>query len=72
MSQKERKIRRVHNRIKRDNLREAAFKCQVEISSTFETNKDIVTMREPYKKEFFLKYNNAFKQYVKGNWSEAK
>jgi hypothetical protein len=41
MTQKEKKIQRVHNRIKRDNLREAAFKCQIEISSTFERNKDI-------------------------------
>lgn len=53
LSQKERKIKRVHDRIKRDNLREAAFKCQVEISSTFDTNKDIVLMRGPYTKAFF-------------------
>lgn len=29
-------------------------------------------MREPFKKEFFRTYNEAFKQYVKGNWKEAK
>jgi hypothetical protein len=71
-SQKERKIQRVHNRIKRDNLREAAFKCQVEISSTFESNKDIILMRGPYKKEFFSTYKLAFREYVRGNWDEAK
>ena len=72
LSQKERKIKRVHDRIKRDNLRDAAFKCQIEISSTFESNKDITLMRSGYSKEFFRTYNEAFKQYVKGNWTEAK
>jgi hypothetical protein len=72
LSQKERKIKRVHDRIKRDNLRDAAFKCTIEISSTFETNKDIVLMRSGFSKEFFKMYSNAFKIYVKGNWSEAR
>jgi hypothetical protein len=29
-------------------------------------------MRSPYKSEFFKTYNLAFKQYIKGNWTEAK
>ena len=29
-------------------------------------------MREPYKKEFFKYYNDAFKFYVKGDWVQAK
>jgi hypothetical protein len=29
LNQKERKIKRVHDRIKRDNMRDAAFRCQI-------------------------------------------
>ena len=29
-------------------------------------------MRAPYKKEFFKTYKQAFNQYIKGNWTEAK
>ena len=29
-------------------------------------------MRSPYTREFFQTYKEAFKQYIKGNWTEAK
>ena len=53
-------------------MRNAAFKHQIEMSSTFETNKDFQKMRKPFTKEFLKTYNNGFKKYMKGNWSEAK
>lgn len=53
-------------------MRDAAFKHQIEMSSTFETNRDFQKMRKTFPKEFFKAYNNAFKKYMKGNWSEAK
>lgn len=53
-------------------MRAAAFKHQIEMSQTFETNKDFQKMRIPFTKEFLKAYNNGFKKYMKGHWSEAK
>jgi len=72
LNAKEKKIQRVHERIKRNNLREAAFNCQIEVSTTFETNMDIIQMRKPFSKSFMKAYEVAFNLYVKGKWQEAK
>ena len=72
LSAKERKIQKIQNRIQRDNMRTAAYKHQIEMSSTFESNKDIQKMRTPFTKEFLKSYNDGFKKYMKGQWSEAK
>ena len=72
MNPREKKIKRVHDRIKRNNLRTSAFENTFEVSSTFETNADLKMMREGLKKEFFVAYDKAFNLYVKGQWQEAK
>jgi len=66
MNPREKKIKRVHDRIKRNNLRTSAFENTFEVSSTFETNADLKMMREGLKKEFFVAYDKAFNLYVKG------
>mmetsp|Transcript_5389 Transcript_5389/g.8334 ORF Transcript_5389/g.8334 Transcript_5389/m.8334 type:complete len:97 (-) Transcript_5389:140-430(-) len=68
MNSKEKKIHRVHERIKRNNLREAAFNGQIEVSSIFESNIDIIQMRKPFGKQFMKAYQTAFNLYVKGQW----
>lgn len=72
MTLKQKKILRVNERIKRNNLREAAFNNQIQISNSFENNPEIALMRVPFSKEFLRTYNSAFEQYVKGNWAVAK
>ena len=57
--------------MKRNNLREAAFSNDLQISSLFETNADIAIMRKPFTKAFSKNYNEGFQQYVKGNWDQA-
>jgi hypothetical protein len=42
------------------------------MSQTFESNKDFQRMRKPFTKEFLKAYNDGFKKYMKGSWSEAK
>ena len=54
--------------MKRNNLRVAAFNNEIQISSLFESNTDLATMREPYGKKFLKTYEAAFNDYVKGNW----
>ena len=42
------------------------------MSTIFETNIDIVTMRKPFGKAFMKAYEVAFKLYEKGKWLEAR
>lgn len=58
--------------MKRNNLRQAAFNNEIQISSLFESDRDLATMREPYDKKFLKTYEAAFNEYVKGNWSNAE
>ena len=50
--------------MKRNNLREAAFKNDIQISSLFETNADLATMRKPFTKKFMRTWEEAFKNYI--------
>ena len=57
--------------MKRNALREAAFKNEIQISSLFETNVDLAIMRKPFTKEFMKTWEAAFKHYTQGQWQEA-
>ena len=57
--------------MKRNNLRVAAFNNEIQISSLFESNTDLATMREPFGKKFLKTYETAFNDYVKGEWEKA-
>ena len=65
------KIQRVHQRIKRQQLRDAAFANEIQISDFFHTNQDIVLMRQPFPTQWLQTYSRAFRNYVNGNWDEA-
>jgi len=71
MTPKQLKIARVHNRMKRNTLREAAFNNTLQISSMFESNTDLATMRKPFNKKFMKTWEQAFGEYVKGEWVAA-
>ena len=72
MTPKQKKIQRVHDRMKRNNLRQAAFNNEVQISSLFESHTDLAIMREPFGKKFLKTYENAMNDYTKGNWVSAE
>ena len=57
--------------MKRNNLRVAAFNNEIQISSLFDSNTDLATMREPFGKLFLKTYETAFNDYVKGKWDTA-
>jgi len=57
--------------MKRNALREAAFKNEIQISSLFETNVDLAIMRKPFTKEFMKTWESAFKYYIEGQWEQA-
>ena len=69
LSLKERKIKRVNDRMKRDNLRNAAFEGKFKASSLFDTHDDIVKMRKSFPSEFIRDYQSAFDNYVDGHWA---
>lgn len=69
---KQKKIKRVQDRVKRNNLRDAAFSNQIEISSQFTTNQELVIMRKNFTKSFMKTYEESFNAYVKGDWVTAK
>lgn len=52
ISLKDRKIKRVHDRIQRENFANAAFSGNFETSSLFNTKKEIVSMRRPFTQYF--------------------
>ena len=68
---KQMKIERVHQRIKRNNMREAAFKSDIQISDGFKNITEVVLMRKPFGEEWMKTYNTAFSNYLKGHWKEA-
>ena len=53
-------------------MRNAAFNNEIQISDCFTNLEDIALMRKPFKKEWMQLYNSAFRNYVNGNWDEAK
>ena len=69
---KERKIKRVHDRMAREALRNAAFAGDFEIASLLHTNPDIVAMRAPFPRQFVQTYARAFDHYVDGCWAGAR
>ena len=68
---KQKQIQRIHERVLRNNLREAAFKEEIQISDNFSTNQELVLMREPFSEEWHKVYNKGFINYVRGNWPSA-
>lgn len=57
--------------MKRNSLREAAFNNEIQVTSFFETQMDLATMRKPYTTEFMRTWEAAFKHYIQGQWQEA-
>lgn len=57
--------------MKRNNLRTAAFNNEIQISTLFDSERDLALMRQPYGKKFLKTYEDAFSNYVKGKWDEA-
>lgn len=53
-------------------MREAAFNNEIQVSSVFDSDPDMLTMRKPFTRDFISTYDKAFKLYVDGKWSEAK
>lgn len=69
---KDRKIKRVLNRIQRENFAKSAFSGSFKTSSLFETHQDLVHMRKPFSEYFLLKYEEAFMQLIEGKWDVAR
>lgn len=72
MSLRDRKIRRVHDRMQRENMLSAAFAGTFETASLFDTNLELIKMRRKFTQIFMLQYREAFRVYVEGNWEEAR
>ena len=58
--------------MRRNNLREAAFKGEFEVASCFQSQQDIVDMTEPFSMEFRESYKKGFTLYQYGMWQQAK
>ena len=52
-------------------MKQAAFNNELQISDCFDNLAEIKSMREPFGKLWYQTYNNAFNNYVKGNWDDA-
>lgn len=72
MSLKDRKIKRVHDRIQRENFAKAAFSGAFKTSSLFDTNADLLHMRKPFTEYFMRKYDEAFILFIDGKWQFAR
>ena len=58
--------------MRRNNLREAAFKGEFEVASCFQSQQDIVDMTSPFSAEFRESYKKGFTLYQYGMWQQAK
>mgnify|MGYP000135240570 CR=1 FL=1 len=63
---KEQKLQRIRERLQRDNMRSAAFNNDMQISDCFDNLAEIKAMRAPFGKEWYMTYNTAFNNFVKG------
>jgi len=68
----EKKQARVESRMKKDELREKAFSGKNKIAKKFQIDKDLVTMRKPFTREFEDKFKEGMDNYISGNWSKAR
>lgn len=63
MSVRERKIKRVRERMLRNKVRENAFSGDCEVSKLFNANQDIQNMTKPFSQEFRESYRKAYNLY---------
>ncbi|CAD8054540.1 unnamed protein product [Paramecium sonneborni] len=72
MDQQEQKQFRVLNRIKRNQLQKDVSKEKINVADQFNTDEEIILAREPYTKEFYNTWQDAFQYYIKGQWELAQ
>ena len=63
------KIRHI---VERNRFRNQALNNQLQVSTLFETDDDLIKMRRPFKSEFFHAFANGMHAYTKGQWSKAR
>jgi class 3 adenylate cyclase len=66
------KLKRVKARLKRDREKKKVYEGSIKIVNKFELDEDITKMREPFTPEFYEQFNAGFKDYLEGNWDDAK
>jgi len=71
-SEIEKKQARVESRLKRDDMREKAFSGKYKVAKKFSSDRDLVTMRKPFTKDFEDKFKAGMESYISGNWSKAR
>lgn len=69
---KEQKIKRVQDRMQRNNLFESACRGIFQVSSFFESDPELKLMLEPYTWNFRDTYKEAFDLYKNGFWLKAR
>ena len=72
MSSKERKFKRIQDRMIRNNLRQQALNGTQQISTMFQSNPEIKAMISPYTDEFRRTYKEGYELSIKGEWGKAK
>lgn len=59
--------------MKRDTFKSELTQNSIDLHTQFFVkDNEICVMRETFSKEFYAKFNEGFKHYVDGKWSEAK
>lgn len=72
LNPQEKKLKRVKARLKRERDKVKIFSGSINLVDKFELDKDMEVMRRPFPPEFYVKFNDAFKDYTQGNWMESK
>jgi hypothetical protein len=65
-------MKKVRARIERNLFRERALNGQISVSGLFETDDDIIKMRQTYSQEFFDTFRTGIEYYINGDWVQAK
>ena len=69
---KDKKHKRVLQRISRDERRKSAYEGTYKISQLFQEDEELKLMRSSISRDFLNKFNQGMQHYRDGNWDQAK
>jgi len=72
LPRREKKRIKVRARIRRDNLKNAVRRNEFYVHTLMETEIDIIKMRATISEQFTAKHQEAYENYVNGEWAAAK
>jgi len=72
LTSSEKKLIRIKARIRRNKEVKKIYNGSIMLFNKFELDEDLVVMRKPFPPEFYVQFNDGYKDYINGKWASAK